>query len=83
MAIRFGGRRDNELRELIICFEGLNRVDGSARFGFGLFTGFIPTEVTSTGSTAAISSISGPMEVRLAAEHPSHATFEVIGAYSQ
>ena len=31
-----------------------------------------------TGSAAALSSISGPIEVRLAAENPSQATFEVL-----
>ncbi|KAF9494713.1 hypothetical protein BDN71DRAFT_1431504 [Pleurotus eryngii] len=43
---------------------GLARVDGSARFSFGT-------------STAALTSVSGPIEVRLATENPSQATFDV------
>ncbi|KAG5641602.1 hypothetical protein DXG03_004666 [Asterophora parasitica] len=49
-----------------ISFPGLARVDGSARFSFG------------PGGPSALSSISGPIEVRLAAENPSHATLEVL-----
>jgi exosome complex component RRP46 len=60
--IRSGGRK-NELRELTIQYERLDRVDGSACFGFG--------------DTKAIASVSGPIEVRLAAEHPSTLTLEV------
>jgi len=63
LGMRSGGRK-NELRKLTIQYEGLDRVDGSARFGFG--------------DTKAIASISGPIEVRLAAEHPSSLTFEVL-----
>ncbi|KAA1475026.1 hypothetical protein DENSPDRAFT_841726 [Dentipellis sp. KUC8613] len=47
-----------------IVYEGLDGVDGSARFGFG--------------GTKALASVSGPIEVRLAAELPSKATFEVL-----
>ena len=82
MAVRIGGRKHDELREMIIRYEGLDRVDGSARFAFGSshqsFV-FIPLLTFKfTGSTAALSSVSGPIEVRLVAEHPSHATFEVF-----
>ena len=31
------GRRNDELRTISIKYEGLDRVDGSARFGFGEF----------------------------------------------
>ncbi|KAF7976638.1 hypothetical protein HWV62_5953 [Athelia sp. TMB] len=58
------GRAYDELREMKITYEGLDRVDGSARFSFG--------------ETAALASFSGPLEVRLALEHPSHATLEII-----
>ncbi|KAF7978240.1 hypothetical protein HWV62_1254 [Athelia sp. TMB] len=58
------GRAYDEFREMTITYEGLDRVDGSARFGFG--------------ETAALASFSGPIEVRLALEHPSHATLEII-----
>ncbi|KAJ7776811.1 exosome component Rrp46 [Mycena maculata] len=61
---RRGGRRATELRTLNINVNGLARVDGSARFGFG--------------DTVALSSVSGPIEVRLAAENPSLSTFEVL-----
>ncbi|KAK2460358.1 hypothetical protein APHAL10511_007747 [Amanita phalloides] len=46
-----------------ISFENLARVDGMARFAFG--------------KTAALASVSGPIEARLSAENPSQATFEV------
>ncbi|KAL5527796.1 hypothetical protein ACEPAG_6597 [Sanghuangporus baumii] len=58
------GRLPNELRDIIISFDGLNGVDGSARFGFG--------------DTKALASVSGPMEVRLAVEQANKATFEVL-----
>ncbi|THG96802.1 hypothetical protein EW145_g7715 [Phellinidium pouzarii] len=58
------GRLPNELREVSVAFDGLDGVDGSARFSFG--------------ETKALSSVSGPIEVRLAAEQASKATFEVI-----
>ncbi|TFY80130.1 hypothetical protein EWM64_g3882 [Hericium alpestre] len=62
-AKRSDGRIHDEMRALYVIYEGLDRVDGSARFGFG--------------DTKAIASLSGPIEVRLAAEQPSKATFEV------
>ncbi|KAK7042217.1 exosome component Rrp46 [Favolaschia claudopus] len=60
---RLNGRQATELRPLKINLDGLARVDGSARFGFG--------------DTVAVASVSGPIEVRLAAENPSSSTFEV------
>ncbi|KDQ54217.1 hypothetical protein JAAARDRAFT_135749 [Jaapia argillacea MUCL 33604] len=63
-AIRGDGRKPDELRPLTLVYEGLDRADGSARFGFG--------------DTKALASISGPIEVRLAVEQPSKATFEVV-----
>ncbi|KAI5124821.1 hypothetical protein M0805_005451 [Coniferiporia weirii] len=60
---RADGRLPNELRDIAATFDGLSGVDGSARFGFG--------------ETKALSSVSGPIEVRLAAEQASKATFEV------
>ncbi|PPQ96286.1 hypothetical protein CVT26_005646 [Gymnopilus dilepis] len=56
-------RGNAELRPLSISYDGLARVDGSARFAFG--------------DTSALASLSGPIEVRLAVEQPSKATFEV------
>ncbi|KAF6745975.1 exosome component Rrp46 [Ephemerocybe angulata] len=50
-------------RPIQISYDGLARVDGSARFSFG--------------DTVALASVSGPIEVRLAAELPSQATFDV------
>ncbi|KAF8815040.1 exosome component Rrp46 [Phlegmacium glaucopus] len=58
------GRENSDTRDIKITYDGLARVDGSARFGFG--------------EVAALASISGPIEVRLASELPSKATFEVI-----
>ncbi|PAV21173.1 exosome component Rrp46 [Pyrrhoderma noxium] len=58
------GRLLTETRNMTTCFDGLDGVDGSARFGFG--------------ETKALASVSGPIEVRPAAEQPSKATFEVI-----
>ncbi|EDR06501.1 uncharacterized protein LACBIDRAFT_299954 [Laccaria bicolor S238N-H82] len=52
------------MRSLHLSYEHLARTDGSARFGFG-------------PNTHALASLSGPIEVRLAAELPSQATFEV------
>ncbi|KAF9070742.1 hypothetical protein BDP27DRAFT_1323354 [Rhodocollybia butyracea] len=49
---------------LSLSFDALSRVDGSARFGFGLYPQFL-------------TSLSGPIEVRLAAEQPSQTTIEV------
>ncbi|KAJ7258769.1 ribosomal protein S5 domain 2-type protein [Mycena haematopus] len=62
--MRRGGREKTELRALKVDFDGLARVDGSARFGFG--------------DTVVVASVSGPIEVRLAAENPSLSTFEVL-----
>lgn len=81
MAVRFGGRQNDESRPTTILFEGLDRVDGSARFAFGEFNRKLISnlsDVLFTGSTAALCSVSGPIEVRIAAEHPSHTTFEVL-----
>ncbi|KAJ7366244.1 exosome component Rrp46 [Mycena albidolilacea] len=61
---RRGGRSITELRALKVNLDGLARVDGSARFAFG--------------DTVAVASVSGPIEVRLAAENPSLSTFEVL-----
>ncbi|KAJ6624372.1 ribosomal protein S5 domain 2-type protein [Mycena sp. CBHHK59/15] len=61
---RRGDRKVNALRPLNVNLDGLARVDGSARFGFG--------------GSLALASVSGPIEVRLAAEHPSLSTFEVL-----
>ncbi|KAJ7101531.1 exosome component Rrp46 [Mycena belliarum] len=61
---RRGSREATDFRPMRITLDGLARVDGSARFGFG--------------DTAALSSVSGPIEVRLAAENPSLSTFEVL-----
>ncbi|KAJ3796992.1 hypothetical protein GGU11DRAFT_102021 [Lentinula aff. detonsa] len=47
-----------------LSFDSLSRVDASARFGFGSCPQYL-------------TSISGPIEVRLAAEQPSQATIEV------
>ncbi|KAI0054370.1 hypothetical protein BV25DRAFT_810414 [Artomyces pyxidatus] len=63
MAPRADGRSVSEMRSLTGIFERLDRVDGSASFGFG--------------ETKALASVSGPIEVRLAVEQPSKATFEV------
>ncbi|KLO09331.1 hypothetical protein SCHPADRAFT_800156, partial [Schizopora paradoxa] len=51
-------------RPITISFDGLSGVDGSARFAFG--------------DTKVLASVSGPIEVRLASEQASKATFEVI-----
>ncbi|KAF8058665.1 hypothetical protein FPV67DRAFT_512728 [Lyophyllum atratum] len=55
-------------RPIHITFDRLSRVDGSARFSFGP-----PT----TGPTA-LATLSGPIEVRLASENPTHATLDVL-----
>ncbi len=34
---RRDGRKNNELRDIGLVYEGLDRVDGSARFSFGDF----------------------------------------------
>ncbi|OSD05115.1 hypothetical protein PYCCODRAFT_1362977 [Trametes coccinea BRFM310] len=51
------------MRDLSVVYEGLDRVDGSARFGFG--------------STKSLCSVSGPIEVRPTLENPSQATLDV------
>ncbi|PPR01378.1 hypothetical protein CVT24_006216 [Panaeolus cyanescens] len=60
---RHDGRSNDQPRKQSISFDRLARVDGSARFSFG--------------HTSALASVSGPIEVRLAAEQPTKATFEV------
>ncbi|KAI0754209.1 hypothetical protein C8Q80DRAFT_1216361 [Daedaleopsis nitida] len=64
MVARTGGRKVDETRAISIVYERLDRVDGSARFGFG--------------ETKALASISGPIEVRPAQENPSQATLDVL-----
>ncbi|KAI8974842.1 hypothetical protein BD414DRAFT_517448 [Trametes punicea] len=51
------------MRDLFVAYERLDRVDGSARFGFG--------------STKSLSSVSGPIEVRPTLENPSQATLDI------
>ncbi|KAH9888050.1 hypothetical protein C8Q73DRAFT_748394 [Cubamyces lactineus] len=51
------------MRDVTIVYEGLDRVDGSARFGFG--------------STKSLSSVSGPIEVRPTLENPAQATLDI------
>ncbi|RPD54967.1 hypothetical protein L226DRAFT_571612 [Lentinus tigrinus ALCF2SS1-7] len=63
MVARRGGRRADERREISVTYEGLDRVDGSARFGFG--------------ETKSLASVSGPIEVRPAQENPSQATLDI------
>ncbi|KAL0953073.1 hypothetical protein HGRIS_007273 [Hohenbuehelia grisea] len=64
MSTRQDGRKNDDLRTVDIAFDGLARVDGSARFSFG-------------PAVSSLSSVSGPIEVRLAVEQASKATFEV------
>ncbi|KAF9446124.1 hypothetical protein P691DRAFT_674246 [Macrolepiota fuliginosa MF-IS2] len=64
MNTRRDKRQRDASREIEITYEGLARVDGSARFSYGDMT--------------SLASVSGPMEVRLAAEQASQATFEVF-----
>ncbi|KAK7685489.1 hypothetical protein QCA50_011353 [Cerrena zonata] len=61
---RNDGRSESDFRKVVITYEGLDRVDGSARFTFG--------------TTECIVSVSGPVEVRPASENPSQATLEVF-----
>ncbi|KAG6878864.1 hypothetical protein C0992_007069 [Termitomyces sp. T32_za158] len=61
---RYQGRQPHEPRAIQISFDGLARVDGSARFSFG--------------PISALSSVSGPIEVRLASENASQATLDVL-----
>ncbi|KAH6897934.1 exosome component Rrp46 [Coprinopsis sp. MPI-PUGE-AT-0042] len=65
MASRYQRASNDEYRPLTISYDGLARVDGSARFGFG-------------EQNVALASVSGPIEVRLAQEQPNQATFEVL-----
>ncbi|KAF9262853.1 hypothetical protein L218DRAFT_367078 [Marasmius fiardii PR-910] len=64
MTTRDDGHSCSSLRKLFLSFDTLSRVDGSARFGFGS----VPQ---------ALVSLSGPIEVRLAAEQASQATLEI------
>jgi len=74
-------RGNEDIRETKISYDGLARVDGSARFSFGVCATIIYSEGLAShfdiGDTAALASLSAPIEVRLAAELPSKATFEV------
>ena len=80
---RIDGREHDDIRPLRIVYERLDRVDGSARFGFGTVSHparepLISTfSFVSTGETHSLASISGPIEVRFIAEQPSKATVEV------
>jgi exosome complex component RRP46 len=79
---RADGRENDDIRPLRIVYERLDRVDGSARFGFGTSysarVSLISTfSFVSTGETQSLASISGPIEVRFVAEQPSKATVEV------
>lgn len=88
--LRPDGRSNQDLRQLCISFPGLARVDGSAYFSFGgspalslASTGansgsLHKTATTNQTATSAIASLTGPAEVRLASEHPSQLTFEVL-----
>ncbi|OCH86456.1 hypothetical protein OBBRIDRAFT_838148 [Obba rivulosa] len=60
---RSDGRTYDQLRDIMIVYEGLDGVDGSARFGFG--------------QTQSLTSVSGPMEVRPNLEQPSQATLDI------
>ncbi|KZV87816.1 hypothetical protein EXIGLDRAFT_723351 [Exidia glandulosa HHB12029] len=56
-------RSSHSFRPISVKFDELDRVDGSARFGFG--------------DTVALASMSGPVEARLAVEQASKATLEL------
>lgn len=79
---RADGRGNDDIRPLRIVYERLDRVDGSARFGFGTSC-FVwccsrpCSQFVSKGETESLASVSGPIEVRFAAEQPSKATVEV------
>lgn len=80
---RRDGRTSTELRKLNISYDGLARVDGSARFAFGTSKQFADSNMSLKtrfpgNDTAALASVSGPIEVRLASEIPSKAAFEVL-----
>jgi exosome complex component RRP46 len=79
---REDGRTIDQLRPITIVYERLDRVDGSARFGFGTVSFvafFIPllTHYHGTGQTQTIASVSGPIEVRANLESPSQATLDI------
>jgi exosome complex component RRP46 len=79
---RVDGRENDDIRPLHIVYERLDRVDGSARFGFGTsYSARVPLismfSFVSTGETQSLASISGLIEVRFVAEQPSKATVEV------
>ncbi|KAI0338073.1 hypothetical protein BDW22DRAFT_1363464 [Trametopsis cervina] len=61
--LRSDGRRSDEMRPIVVAYEKLDRVDGSARFAFG------ETETTA--------SVSGPLEARASLESPSQATLDI------
>ncbi|KAI0331749.1 hypothetical protein GY45DRAFT_559458 [Cubamyces sp. BRFM 1775] len=63
LQVRPRGRQPDQMRDVTIVYEGLDRVDGSARFGFG--------------STKSLSSVSGPIEVRPTLENPAQATLDI------
>lgn len=83
---RADGRGNDDIRPLRVVYERLDKVDGSARFAFGTscevllklslshLTHFL---IRGKGETQSLASVSGPIEVRFAAEQPSKATFEV------
>ena len=76
---RRDGRSHDELRQISINFPSLARVDGSAFFSFGFTSmGICSSPHHMQYATSAIASVTGPAEVRLASEHPSHLTFEVF-----
>jgi len=67
------------VRELNIIYEGLDRVDGSATFGFGTSSLKLIAKACSlpSGETKALASVSGPIEVRPNLELASQATLDV------
>jgi exosome complex component RRP46 len=83
---RRDGRKHHGLRQISVNFPGLSRVDGSAYFSFGGSSAVssnslntsTPSFQTTSAATSAIASLTGPAEVRLASEHPSQLTFDVI-----
>ncbi|KAF8227738.1 hypothetical protein L208DRAFT_1404966 [Tricholoma matsutake] len=77
---RQDGRSHHKLRIISVKFPGLARVDGSASFSFGgsISTGITPYTTPTSTATSAIASLTGPAEVRLASEHPSQLTFDVL-----
>ncbi|GLB37879.1 putative 3' exoribonuclease family, domain 1 [Lyophyllum shimeji] len=78
---RLNNRPAHSPRQPHITFPGLARVDGSALFAFSPS----PPPTSSPNSPSlfssgpsALASLTGPIEVRLALENPSHATLEVL-----